>query len=344
MSLTITESTIDGNTSAISGGGIFQGGTSNFPGGTTVIANTTIADNKASNSGGGIYNLDVLNVSNTTFAGNQAESVHGGGLYNGGGANTTLVHATITQNTANRRGGGFRNQGILSLERSLVAGNTAPTSPNIDGAFTDSNNLTSGNPVLAPLANYGGLTDTMPPLPGSLAIDSATTLPSTPATDQRGLPRPNGPAPDIGAAEAYPLSLATHPSNDGDTIPDILEGPDGAYPHLNPSANDSTTDTDGDGSPDQDEIGNMTDLFNPNDLFKILSLTVTNIHPTTGAITADLTWTTFPSLTYDILCNDSLDFSSATPLNPTPITPTTTTHTESIQLLPNQDYTTIRRN
>jgi len=74
-----------------------------------------------------------------------------------------------------------------------VAGNTPDDSP---GGF---HCLINTNPVLAPLGNYGGPTQTMPPLHGSPAIDLGA--PSAFATDQRGYPRLAGLATDIGAVE-----------------------------------------------------------------------------------------------------------------------------------------------
>jgi hypothetical protein len=61
-------------------------------------------------------------------------------------------------------------------------------------------NLTSGDPKLAPLGNYGGPTQTMPLLPGSPARDAATVLSPALTSDQRGLPIVG--LPDIGAYEA----------------------------------------------------------------------------------------------------------------------------------------------
>ena len=68
------------------------------------------------------------------------------------------------------------------------------------GGFTASTSHMNTDPMLAPLANYGGPTATCWLLPGSPARDQ---IPSGfPATDQRGAPRPQGPAADIGAVEA----------------------------------------------------------------------------------------------------------------------------------------------
>jgi choice-of-anchor C domain-containing protein len=60
--------------------------------------------------------------------------------------------------------------------------------------------LINTDPVLAPLADNGGPTMTMALLPGSPAIDAGVSVPGV-TTDQRGIPRPQGSAPDIGAFE-----------------------------------------------------------------------------------------------------------------------------------------------
>ncbi len=55
-------------------------------------------------------------------------------------------------------------------------------------------------PLLGPLGNYGGPTQTMPPLLGSPAIDAGISGAGIPTTDERGLAWGNPNAPDIGAA------------------------------------------------------------------------------------------------------------------------------------------------
>ena len=64
------------------------------------------------------------------------------------------------------------------------------------------------NPQLAPLANYGGPTQTMPPIPGSPAIDGCTNGTGF-LFDQRGIgfPRVVGAYADIGAVEAISYYL-----------------------------------------------------------------------------------------------------------------------------------------
>ena len=76
------------------------------------------------------------------------------------------------------------------------------------GNLTEPGDQPNTNPLLAPLNNYGGPTPTMALLPGSPAIDAGVTVPGV-TTDQRGVPRPQGSAPDIGAFEAVaPTVLA----------------------------------------------------------------------------------------------------------------------------------------
>ena len=61
------------------------------------------------------------------------------------------------------------------------------------------------DPLLAPLGNYGGPTQTVALLPGSPAINAGTNGPGIPTTDQRGLGRVG--AVDIGAFESQGFTL-----------------------------------------------------------------------------------------------------------------------------------------
>jgi hypothetical protein len=83
------------------------------------------------------------------------------------------------------------------------------------------------DPKLGPLANNGGPTLTMALLLGSPAIDAGD--PSVaPSTDQRGINRPIGPAPDIGAFE-YGLPAVLRADGSALTGLDIYAS---AYPGL----------------------------------------------------------------------------------------------------------------
>ncbi len=74
--LTLTNSTISGNT-AYFGGGIFNDGT-------VTLTNSTVSGNTASVNGGGIYNFGTTTLTNSTVSGNSASQ--GGGIYNEFGA------------------------------------------------------------------------------------------------------------------------------------------------------------------------------------------------------------------------------------------------------------------
>jgi hypothetical protein len=66
--------------------------------------------------------------------------------------------------------------------------------------------VSSADPLLAPLGNYGGPTDTLALLPGSPAIDAGTVI-SGVTTDARGVSRPQLSAPDLGAFESQGFKL-----------------------------------------------------------------------------------------------------------------------------------------
>jgi hypothetical protein len=124
--LTITNSTLNGNAAgsvgnpAVEGGGIFNSGT-------LTIANTTVSANTAggiSGAGGGIYNGGTLTVVNSTFSANTA--IKGAGIDNGGTANTvTITNSTFSGNAASAYGGACFNGGTLQIANSTLSGNSA---------------------------------------------------------------------------------------------------------------------------------------------------------------------------------------------------------------------------
>jgi len=70
-------------------------------------------------------------------------------------------------------------------------------------SFTAPGSLNNTDPVLGPLADYGGPTSAMALLAGSPALDTADAA-FCPAADQRGTARPFGAGCDIGAFESAP--------------------------------------------------------------------------------------------------------------------------------------------
>ncbi len=173
--LALEQCTLNGNAAGRTGGALDLAGSHS-----TVLRQCTIAGNTSFFEGGGIRFLSgTLTADNCVIAGNIAINGNGEDVFQGAG---TLVRAGAS---------------VIGIKTSISTTYPAGT-PNGNGDYVGTAAVPV-NPLLAPLGNYGGLTRTMPPLPGSPAIDAggATTL----LTDQRGLPRVSGGAVDIGAVE-----------------------------------------------------------------------------------------------------------------------------------------------
>jgi CSLREA domain-containing protein len=156
---------------------------------------------------------------------------YGGGIDHRGGADLVIVNSTITGNHAIKAGGGLNSGQAYAavsdqtsiarvrLLNTIIANNTSSAGPgncnvqdmiiqsaghnlDSDGScfLTATGDLPKHNPLLGPLADNGGPTDTQALLPGSPAID-AGAADGCPQYDQRGVPRPHGAGCDIGAYE-----------------------------------------------------------------------------------------------------------------------------------------------
>lgn len=209
VALTVRRSTFTGNQSTSDGGAIFVEGLTRF-----TLEGSTFSDNHA-DRGGAIYgeSLFVLTGANNTFSGNSART---GGALSGSFDQLLLTNVTIAGNQASGSAGGIGVEVFeqVSLVNTIVAGNTGGDCA-ITGTTSSTNSLDSDNtcgltgpgdlpgvnPLLGPLANNGGPTDTRALLAGSPAIDAGDDG-ACPPTDQRGIARPQGPACDIGAYEA----------------------------------------------------------------------------------------------------------------------------------------------
>ena len=191
--LTINESTISGCNTTQNGGGISNSGT-------LTIEDSTISGNTTTLNGGGIENFTTgsLNLTNTTISGNTANGAGGGGILNTAGT-LNINNSTITDNNTTGNGGGISTGATANIADSIVAGNTANSNSNCDftgGTFNDlGNNITNDatcpfgsgqniDPLLGPLADNGGLTQTHALLPGSPAVDNSGTCGL--GNDQRG--------------------------------------------------------------------------------------------------------------------------------------------------------------
>src|SRR5581483_4520507 len=135
------------------GGGLYSAGT-------LTLLNSTVADNRAHKGGGGIFISDgSAAITNCTVASNRAES--GGGIDATRGAERRLANTIVAGNDAET---GTDIFGAVTADYCLFSDTGGAT-------ITGNNNLTSRQPNLHRLDNYGGPTATIALLPGSPAIN-----------------------------------------------------------------------------------------------------------------------------------------------------------------------------
>jgi hypothetical protein len=248
--LTLSESIVSGNSGAIYGGGINSWGSA-------TILTSTVFDNGAT-YGGGLYtagNPIVATLVNSTISNNTAKTSGGGICAPMNGPN--VVYTTVYENRAGVVGGGIAenagegcgnyarepNQNFsVNLEGSIVAGDSAPKDPDFAGNVSlgypnliqdisgkvvvpcgnttpectlGQHSLFNISPRLGPLQDNGGPTPTHALLAGSPALNRIPVNPSDTSSicanptalypvssDQRGVSRPQGKACDLGAYEA----------------------------------------------------------------------------------------------------------------------------------------------
>ncbi len=246
--VTLTSSTVSGNSTT--GSGAYGGGI-HSSGGVTLTSSTVSGNSTAGSTarGGGILSFGGVTLTSSTVSGNSTAGEHadGGGVFSFG--DLTLTSSTVSGNSV---AGNFSNSGgirtgidTITITNSILAGNTGGGgSPDINpssGTFSvnfsllgtavtpdagGSGNVFNNNPLLGPLAAYGGPTETHSLLAGSPAINAGDPSFDTGATpnDQRGAPfrRGSGLRVDIGAYErqtVFGLNLTVDTNvdeNDGD--------------------------------------------------------------------------------------------------------------------------------
>ncbi len=213
-------STFAHNTATSSDGSTPGGGAVYIEAGLLSMTNDTLTANAATGqgapaSGGAIF---VCNVHQTVGCGDPSTAP----------GSAALVNDTIDDNSASGTssdGGQLAsNTGTAAVRavNTIVADGHAATHPNCDVAETSlGHNLSNTSECgftaagdklgviahLAALANNGGPTQTMALLTGSPAVDAGLDS-ACPATDQRGVTRPQGSHCDIGA---YELKQAVKP-------------------------------------------------------------------------------------------------------------------------------------
>src|SRR5262249_7870225 len=206
------------------GGGLYLPGTS----APSLIRSCTITDNAAA-GGGGLFgvNTQAVIIQNSTISGNTATRDNGGGISIRIFSPWTIQNCTIAFNRCRNSGGGIflRDNAAVFLESTIVSLNSAPNGPDLfsmSGADTftinfsltatlsgasavldqTSQGLVGMDPLLAPLVNNGGPTQTHALKKGSPCINMGSN-PANLTTDQRGglFKRKLGIQVDIGAYE-----------------------------------------------------------------------------------------------------------------------------------------------
>ena len=214
--VSLNNSSVTGNVSDEDGGGI------RTVFGLLTLTNSTVSGNISARDGGGIGTRfgDVTSI-NSTISGNVSGRDGGGIGFND--SNIILVNSTVTGNSASRAGGGigfrsdsFRQEDSLTLQNSIVSGNTDDgAAPDVlaFGAAIDlivehsligdttgfevtatsgTGNILNQSALLGPLTDNGGPTLTHALLPGSPGIDAGSNALAVDAdgnpltTDQRG--------------------------------------------------------------------------------------------------------------------------------------------------------------
>jgi hypothetical protein len=233
-SLAIGDSTVDRNRSeGGNGGGVWNGG------GTTQLADVTISRNTTTGNGGGLFNGGFGSVCcaaigtdyafNLTIAANYAGG-SGGGVFTNDLAYTGLASATIADNSTGGSGGGVYNDdasyAFTELKDTLLARNGLncagaiySSDHNLDTGVScgligpnDKSNVqndlvgldtleANGGPVQGSAVAFDALM-TLALAPSSPALDAGSE--TCPATDERGVTRPQLAACDIGAFEREP--------------------------------------------------------------------------------------------------------------------------------------------
>jgi hypothetical protein len=193
------------------------------PNGTVQLTDSTISGNTG-DDGGGIEAEAILRVTNSTISGNTA-LVDGGGISSSApaGASTLfLTNVTIVGNTAQSfdTGGGIQVRGTADLLNTIIANNTdqGSSAPDCDGDVNSlgnnliedvtgcnitgdtAGNITGTDPNLGALADNGGPTFTHAVSPGTPPYNAGRNA-GCPATDQRGVARPQEGTCEIGAYE-----------------------------------------------------------------------------------------------------------------------------------------------
>ncbi|HET8940783.1 MAG TPA: IPTL-CTERM sorting domain-containing protein [Rudaea sp.] len=246
--ISVTASTISGNTASADQGGYSYGGglavTYSTGGPSRAIAHTragatppayigysTIDSNRAQ-YGAGASLLSGMQLAQSTISGNTAAFVGGGVAFEDHGTPSTIFNTTVANNSAAGYAGGILAlyAPTFTMQSSISANNNAPTGADIATSSGNSSTVIgatnlvmsassyvtlpgdtlSGDPLLLPLANNGGPTLTRLLSAGSPAVGTGSN-PNNYPYDQRGVGfsrSTSAGATNIGAIQATAAAAA----------------------------------------------------------------------------------------------------------------------------------------
>ncbi len=197
---------------SVSGAAAYGGAV--YVGGPLTAYNSEFSNNTITNGilngqilGGAISSNDTVTIVNCTFSGDSAIGTGslGGAIFAGASNKLTIINSTFTNNFATTNGGAFYTYSNTYIYNSILYGNNALVNPDIDIengdtlhaynsiiknfggniGLADTSKISVADPLLVPLANNGGTTQTIALAKGSPAIDGSLNSPLTTAIDQR---------------------------------------------------------------------------------------------------------------------------------------------------------------
>lgn len=239
LALTVSDSTISGNTSQFNGGGlrtfngaiqvvsstvtgnsaVTSGGGIRISGGSLSVQQSTVSNNQAGSAGGiRAASEAAVTVANSTISGNSATGVgvtgNGGGLVldNQSTVSSAITGSLISGNTASANGGGADlGTGSISLSNVTVTGNTAGNEGGglrFNGGTTT---VTSGTVVGNSAVHGGGVLSTGPgaTLRNTILAANSATDPTERDVTVRSLPGDGPVNLDYSLVESAPVAGVT---------------------------------------------------------------------------------------------------------------------------------------
>ncbi len=189
--LVLVGSTFSGNTTGDHAGGLFLGGGTDAD-----IANCTFEGNTTTGNAGGLWaGNGTVDVTNVTFAHNRGD--YGPAIFKGQSGTVTLTNVIFYENTTENEFSAVACHETFEDGGGNVQWPDLKNNGNSDTPCAQS--VLFANPLLSPLGDNGGPTETMALSAGSPAIDVSDTCPPT---DQRGEQRVG--RCDSGAFEHHP--------------------------------------------------------------------------------------------------------------------------------------------